>query len=309
MATKSKKTVTAKSSKRPAKTTKKPAGTAQPEAVAAPVRLPSVWVLSRSVWRMLAGAPRLFIGITVIYVLLSLLLVGGVTAGLDTQTMKDAINAQEGKLAGSLGVFAVLLSSANGGRAAGGYQLIIMVICSLATLWVLRHVIAGSGAVRIRDAFYQGMYPLVPVILVLLVIAVQLVPLLIGLSLITTVLVGGMIHLIEKVLLFVLGVALSWLSLYLLTASVFALYIVALPDMTPRRALRSASQLARGRRWVLVRKLLFLPIVLIVIYGLIVVPILLTITAAAPWVLYILLLLTLPVVHTYLYTLYRELLQ
>jgi hypothetical protein len=67
--------------------------------------------------------------------------------------------------------------------------------------------------------------------------------------------------------------------------------------------------LAKGRRWPLVRKLLFLPLVLVLCYAVIVVPVLLTVTAAAPWVLYGLLLLTLPVAHTYLYMLYRELLE
>jgi hypothetical protein len=291
---------------------KQPAGTKAsrpaPATYSAPRRLPSVWQLCRIVARTLRRNPRLFLGVTAVYVALSLLLVGGMKATLDTQTMKDAINTQEGKLAGSLGVFAILLSGANGSPFAGGYQFIIMLLCSLAIIWALRHVLAGSATARVRDAFYFGTYPLVPAVLVLLVVLAEFVPLMIGLSICVNILTAS-VGMVEKILVVLLGLALAWLSAYLVTGSIFSLYIAALPEMTPVKALRSARRLAKGRRWPLVRKLLFLPLVLVLCYAVIVVPVLLTVTAAAPWVLYGLLLLTLPVAHTYLYMLYRELLE
>jgi heme A synthase len=78
--------------------------------------------------------------------------------------------------------------------------------------------------------------------------------------------------------------------------------------MTPMKALRSARDLVRGRRLSLFRKLLFLVAVLGLLTVIIVLPVIMTVTSAAPFVLYVVTLLVLPAVHLYLYTLYRELL-
>ncbi len=49
---------------------------------------------------------------------------------------------------------------------------------------------------------------------------------------------------------------LAMLTLIYVKSSLFALYIVTLPDMTPMKALRSARELARYRRWTVLRKIL-----------------------------------------------------
>ena len=62
----------------------------------------------------------------------------------------------------------------------------------------------------------------------------------------------------------------------------FALYIVTLPDMTPMKALRSARELVRYRRWTVLRKVLFLPLMLLVVAAIIMVPIIILADAAGP---------------------------
>lgn len=92
-----------------------------------------------------------------------------------------------------------------------------------------------------RDSYYKGMYPLVPFMLVLLVIGLQLIPLVFGNLIYSSVLQNGLaITVIEKVIWLFLFLMLALLSGYMMISSLFSLYIVTLPDMTPLRALRSA---------------------------------------------------------------------
>ena len=78
--------------------------------------------------------------------------------------------------------------------------------------------------------------------------------------------------------------------------------------MTPFKALRSARQLVRGRRLAVLRKLLFLPLALFVIAIIIMVPVILVVAPVAQWLFFFLTMCALVVVHTYMYTVYRELL-
>jgi hypothetical protein len=99
----------------------------------------------------------------------------------------------------------------------------------------------------------------------------------------------------------------AW-SIYMVSASIFALYIVTLPDMLPRQALRSARELVRYRRWQIIRKVFFLPVFVILAIGVIIVPLILYAPPIVPIVFYILSMLSILFAHTYLYSLYRELL-
>ena len=72
-------------------------------------------------------------------------------------------------------------------------------------------------------------------------------------------------------------------------------------------ALRSARQLVANRRWTIMRKLLFLPVVLFVLAAVIVLPVILFATPVVPLVFYTLSMLLLPMLHGYMYTLYRSL--
>ncbi|HVI60648.1 MAG TPA: hypothetical protein VM535_00655, partial [Candidatus Saccharimonadales bacterium] len=101
---------------------------------------------------------------------------------------------------------------------------------------------------------------------------------------------------------------LTLFSLYMISSSLFALYIVTLPDMTPRKALRSARELVRDRRWTVLRKILCLPVILFLGAALVMVPIIIWLTPLAQWVFFLLTMFALVAVNTYMYSLYRELL-
>ena len=283
-----------------------------------PVKLPSVWQLTRTAWQTLWQHKRLLGGISLVYGLLSLLLVRGLGSSVDVTGLREAFDRSTGGHPGALvsgtGTFLNLLSSSGNTSSAGAsqsaavYQLFLTVMVSLAVIWTLRQVLAGYK-VGVRDAYYRGMYPLIPFILVFLVIGLQLIPLVIGSGLYNLAIGKAIaVNILQKLAFGLPYALLALVTLYLLSASLFAVYIVTLPDMTPLKALRSARELVRGRRWVVLRKILWLPLLMFVAAAVIMVPIIIVLAPLAQWVFLLLVMIAPAVTHTYMYTLYRELL-
>ncbi len=277
-------------------------------------QLPTAFSLFKKTFTTLKSSWKLFLVITLIYGLLTIILVRGFGGALNLGQLKSSLqagfNGSYGSLLTGVTLFSYLLGSAGSSANPTGsvYQTLLIIIVSLAAIWALREVYAGHK-IRARDAFYKGMYPLIPFILVLLVVGLQLVPLAIGSWLYSTVITNGIaVTSLEKFIWLVMALLLALVSLYMICSSLFALYIVALPTMTPMKALRSARQLVRHRRWTILRKILFLPLSLIILGGIIMIPLIVLFTAAAEWIFFILSMFTLLAVHTYMYTLYRELL-
>ncbi len=263
---------------------------------------------------------RLFLVITLIYGVLSIILVRGIGGGLDLSGIKDSIkqgtNGQYSQLATGTILFSYLLGSSGGSASAdstnqasaGTYQTMLVILMSLVIIWALRQVLAKQ-AIKARDAFYNGMYPLVQFILVLLVIGLQLMPMLIGAWIYGSVIGNSLANTgLEKFLWLLLFFALTVASIFMISSSIFAAYIVTLPNMTPLKALRSAKALVKNRRWLVIRKVLFLPLAILVIAAVIMIPLILILTPVAEWVFFALSMFGLVVVHSYMYSLYRELL-
>jgi hypothetical protein len=264
---------------------------------------------SQHVW----AHKKLFAGIALVYFLLTLLLVRGLVLGTDLVSFKELVEQQvagtPGKLASSLTVFGLLIgSSGAGSEVASLYQSTIVALISLAFIWALRRTHAGEPA-TLKNSFYQSTYPLVPFLLVIVILCIQLLPVLVASFLYGATVVSGIaVTALEIVLWSTLCSLLVLWSLYMLTASVFALYIVTLPDTTPIKAVRSARQLVEHRRWTVMRKFLFLPAALFVIGLLIMLPIILWATSIAEITFLVLSACGLVVAHSYMYALYRELL-
>lgn len=280
----------------------------------AQTKLPSAFRLMRSALGLLKRHWKLFLGITLVYGFLTIILVRGFGGSLNLSdlktTLKDGFGGQYGSLATGATLFSYLLGSAGSSSspAGGVYQSLLMIIVSLATIWALRQVLA-KNKIRIRDTFYSGIYPLIPFVLVLLVVGLQLIPLSIGSWLYSTVINNGIaVTLLEKFIWIMLFFFLALLSLYMICSSLFALYIVTLPNMTPMKALRSARQLVLHRRFLVLRKILFMPLALLILGAIIMIPLIIFLTFAAEWIFFLLSMFVLTVVHAYMYTLYRELL-
>ncbi len=260
---------------------------------------------------------RLFGAITLIYIVLSLVLVKGFASTNNLAELKNSLlslyQGSNAQISSSFAVFSVLLGSGNTAPSAvaSTYQSVLLVIFSLAIIWSLRQSLAlkKGQKIRIRDSFYKSLGQLVPFLLVLIVIGLELLPLMLANFLYGTIFGGGLaVTPIEKGLWLIFFVLLVVLSIYMVASSIIALYIVTLPDTTPMQALRSARELVRFRRWMIIRKLLFLPFILIVLAGVIILPVIIVAPVLAEWLFFGLSLFGLVVVHSYIYHLYRELL-
>jgi hypothetical protein len=257
---------------------------------------------------------RHYLLVTAIFFLLNIFLVKGLTGTSDIELLKETFDelfvGATDQLATGLTLFGVLLGSVGSASSdvASLYQSIIIILASLVVIWSLRQLHAGEK-ISVKGAFYKSTYPLIPFLLVLLVIGIQLLPLAVA-GLLYAIVFGQAlaVTVIESALWLVLIFLLVVLSLYMIVSSVFAAYIVTLPDVTPMQSLRSARDLVRHRRWTVMRKMLFLPLVLVVAAGIIMIPVILFITPVAEFLFLALSMFSVVVIHSYLYSLYRELL-
>lgn len=256
----------------------------------------------------------LFGGILLIYAFLSVILVRGFGSTTDLSEINDVLTGigqgAYSRVGTAIGLFSSLLSSSgnNTSEVAAAYQLFLALIVSLALIWGLRQVLAGKK-VRVRDTFYKGVYPAVLFILIMGVIGLQLLPIMVGNTILNIVLSNDIaVTALEKGLWFTIFGLLTLLSIYMISSSVFALYIVALPDMTPLKALRSARSLVLHRRWAVLRRVVVLPVILIFLSSFIIVPLIIFAPALAEWAFFLVSIVDLAILHSYLYSLYRELL-
>jgi len=276
-------------------------------------KLPNVFRLSAQATRLVFRHWKLIGGIVLLYGVLNLILVRGINGGLDVGSLKSQadtlFHGLSGKINAGFQIFGLLVSHSNNvaNNQTSAYQTILLVIISLALIWAYRQVLAGQ-VIRIRDAFYNGMQQLIPVILVLLVVFLQLIPMLLGLWLYAALTSYNIATTgLEQLGTGIVSLALVSVSIYLVCSSIFALYIATLPGMTPMQALGTAQELVRYRRWPLIRKLLYLPLALLIVGAVIMLPLILTIPVLAQWVFFFLNMFVVAIIHAYMYTLYREL--
>lgn len=276
--------------------------------------LPSAWQLIKKTWKIIWQNKLLFGGIAAVQVVISLVLVQGIGSSFDISQLKHQIEDVLGENNDRLGTGVALLSylvSSTGSQASdlsSAYQMFLAVVIILSTIWASRQVLAGERP-GVRDVFYKGMYPLIPFILVMLVIGLQLIPAVVGNFLYSTVISQGLaVTALEKIIWFLLFSLFLLLSLYMLASSLFALYIVTLPDMTPIRALRSARELVLHRRLGVMLRIIAFPILVAVLAVVIFLPLLIFVTWLAQPLFLALSSLGLVAANVYMYNLYRSLL-
>jgi hypothetical protein len=262
--------------------------------------------------RVLRDNWKLFGGITALYGGLVLLFGRGLAGLNNISDLKVALGSDNGIthiLSGTtLFTYALGTSGNPGSSAAAAYQVMLGLIFCLALIWALRQLYAGKD-IRIRDSFYAGMYPLVPFVLVLGVVLFQLLPFMVGAFLFGIVQTNGIAASgFELVLWGVLCLALLCASLYMIVPTIFSLLVACLPDVTPRAALAAGRELVQGRRWMVMRKLAFLPAILGMAAAVVLVPLFIVIAPLAAGLLFVASVAAVPVSIGYVYRLYRSLL-
>ena len=246
---------------------------------------------------------KIFTAILGVYALLDIFFVSGLNIGNSSKVVIGNNILSKG-----ISVFNNATSTASTINSNSGiYQTIFGIIISLAVIYVIRQLYANKE-VTISDAFYKGMYPIIPSLIVLLIIVIQFIPLMIGSFVLAYFLHGiSSIGIFVKILAAIPCLALFYWSFYMLSSSVIAYYVSTLPDMKPMQAIKSAKEVVEGKRLKVFWRLIALPIALSILIFVVVFPVGLIIPVLAPWLYFVFELLILFITHSYLYRLYREL--
>jgi hypothetical protein len=277
-------------------------------------KIPSWWHLLRKSFALIKANKKAVLIFVVVYALLNLFLVRGLTSTVDIEGVKESLTSIVGEessgFASGFTAFGLLVdaSTKGSGEIAQVYQTFLLIFASLALIWLYRQQQAGNK-VTMKMAFYRGMYPLIPFCLVLIVISLQMIPALIGNFLYTTVISNGLVvGALEQIAWLLLFCSTLLLSLYMIASSSMALYIVTLPEMTPMIALRQARELVRHRRFAVILRMIAIILVIFALLFVIVLPVIFIAPALAEWMFFIITVLGIPLVHGYMFSLYRELL-
>ncbi len=277
--------------------------------------IPSAWKVLGSSLKQLTANYKLFGYILIIYGLLYVLLVKGVSGNFQLgnlrQSLNDALGGQLSTLGTGVALYGLLLGSVGSGPDAtsGTYQTFLLILVSLALIWALRQTYGGQKVVRVKDSYYKSMHSLVPTVLVSLTLVLQMIPALLVVSLYSIIQANGVVvGLLEEVLIYTVSLLGIFISLYWASSTVFAFYIVTLPNTGPMTALRSAKQLVRYRRSLVVRKVIFLPLLMLLFSAVILVPLIIFLAPVAEVLFMLFTIVSVAVVHAYYYNLYRTML-
>lgn len=234
----------------------------QKSAIAGPLKL------SRRALKLLNVNRPIFIRLSLLFWAL-LMLSSGLTeqaqyASLSEAT-KEAVSIIGGHGERTLTAIGILLSSVMTGSLTSVLsetQLIGRIalygLLWLVVVWLMRHLVAGAK-VGLRDGLYNGGAPVVPSILIGLVGVVQLLPLALTVTLFSALSATGALNqgLIAG-LMVIASLALTVVTVYWLSSTLFALIVATIPGTYPGAALRSARTVIKGRRLTVFLRLLWL---------------------------------------------------
>lgn len=276
-------------------------------------KLPAAWIIFARSVRHLYRHKKLFLGILLVYAFFYVVFIKGFSANFKLGDLRANLESTfKGKLSSldsGIALFGLLLGTAGttATESGGIYQMILITLTSLALIWALRNTFVEKFRVSIKDSFYKSTGQLVPFMGVCALLVVQLMPALIVASLYSTMQTGGLLvgWLQSSIGFVILCAGLGW-TLFMLSSTLFALYIVTLPNAKPRESMRAAKELVRYRRVFVMRKVLFLPAALLLFAATVLLPLIIFVPIAAEILFLIFTILLLGVVHSYLYTLYRS---
>lgn len=231
------------------------------------VQLPGYLVMTREVTAILWRNKRIMVSLIAILSLLVIILTG-LSSNLTYQAAREYVTSDTAQLSGvaQVGLLSISALTEAGTALSDVQQVYIGVIALLGwlvTIWLLRELYAGNTHIRLRDGLYNAGAPIVSTTMVLLVLLAQFIPLAIVTLLYSSLTQAELITAgLGSFLFTMLIVVVVALTLYWVTSTMFALVIVTLPGMYPRRALRSASDVVLSRRLQIMLRVIWLLVVL-----------------------------------------------
>jgi len=246
------------------------------------LKLPGYWVFTNNVRKAIWQNWRLFLGMSIAYASLTVLLVG--LASQDSYAeISDLLQQTSGEVFqghwGALGEAGLLLASGITGQynvalteAQQIYAVVLILFTWLTSVWMLRAILGGRKP-KLRDALYNAGAPILPTAMIALLFIVQLLPIVaVVLGFIALVPFGIVDGGAEAMLFWVAASLLILLSLYWVTSTLIAMVVVTLPGMYPMQAIRAAGDLVVGRRVRILLRLLWLLFVTLLFWAIVMVP-------------------------------------
>jgi len=223
---------------------------------------------------------KLFLSLALIYALIMIVL-GAITNQDTYSTMNDLLGSAgkelfDGGLSqlAQAGLIALSTFASTGSDLSADqtiYLTLSLLFVWLATVWLLREILVGRKP-KLRDGIYNSGAPILSTVAVLLIVAIQLMPIGIvmllyaGLSAIGV--VGGGFG---AMLFWVFAAVVAALVLYWITSTIIALVVVTIPGMYPLRAVRLAGDLVMGRRLRILLRLLWGVVVTLIAWAIVLV--------------------------------------
>jgi hypothetical protein len=244
-------------------------------------KLPGYVRFSNEVWHTLWQNKGLFARFMILYAILSLLIVGTLTQS-NYLSIRDSIAATSENLGISelMSIFTTTITSSGSDEATITSQVItglIFLFGWLVIVWILRYRLSGNK-IKLRDAIYNAGSPIAATFLLLLIIVAQLLPF--ALIMLAYVAVSGVGIInwdvaIENMAAWCALAVIAVLTLYWMATSFIALIIVTNPGVYPLQAIRMAGDVVIGRRLKILLRLLFMVLPLAVLWIVILIPIIL----------------------------------
>lgn len=276
--------------------------------------LPTSWELIKESSRFLWRHKRIMLGIFLVQLAVYFVIVRAPVQP-DVESIQDSITSlvkssgtEISGVRSSAVTLGAVLSSTGSTQQNGAIGAMMLFAFSLIYVWALRHLHNGN-AIKVRDALYQGITSVVPVLFVVGVIMLEIFPFAFASFVYTLARTSGIfVTGFEDLAFFTAVMLLGLLLLFWMTSAVIALYMAALPGVYPMYALRSAKQLVQFQRVGVFRRMVALPLMLAVLYVVLLLISIRFFPSKTFIVAEITQLMFIPIIHTYLYKLYRSML-
>lgn len=247
--------------------------------------LPKSITFVKEVHKTLWRERRTFLLMAIVFTLLYIVMVGFIaqdeyTALSDTlkQTSSDVLTGTFGSIEQAGVLLLSLVGSATSSYGDEAQQVmsgLLFLLLWLSVVWFLRNRLAG-GKAKLRDALYNSGAPLMSTLMVMVLIAIQTIPLAIAVIGYYAAASSGLLDSGIPAMLFWIGAALlAVLTFYWVSSSIFAMAIVTLPGVYPYKAIKSAGDIVLGRRVRIVWRWVVMFIVLALWWLVIMVPVIL----------------------------------
>ena len=247
------------------------------------IEVPGITHHSVVTFRVIFKNWKLFLPLIVIAVLIAVAFIGLMNESTyqQFQTILDQTTEQMEK--GDIGIVAksglLLISTVTTGGLSGEasesgtiFAVLIFLILWLVTIFIVRQRLAGRK-IKLRDALYNSMTPLISSFVVFVVAVIQCIPLLLLIVVYSAAVQTEFLATPFYALVFFIFAALMFLlSGYLLSSSLMALVAVSAPGLYPMQALHTASELMMGRRVKFVLRLVGLLFILAVTWVAVMLP-------------------------------------